>query len=217
MHVSGDFRYRRWSVLVVLANLLLLCSTSVYAIDVLVVDQHNNPVKDAVVAIPTGSISDLDTSPAVMDQVDKQFVPQVLAIKQGSNVVFPNSDDIRHHVYSFSKPKRFEIKLYEGDPNKPIAFNKSGIVSLGCNIHDSMIGHIFVSPWPEFTTTDANGRANLNGNSQQLAVWHPQLKKAKKPVMLDIKSGDAMTTHKLVIKLAKNKKKKRRKKKLKLY
>jgi len=208
----------RLSAYVVLTySLLLPFSLSAWALDLLIVDQNNSPVANAVVAIPKGDVSRVEATTEVMDQVDSKFVPEVLAIRAGSSVVFPNSDEISHHVYSFSKPKRFEIKLYKGDPNRPISFDKAGVVSLGCNIHDSMIGHIFVSPWPTFTNTDVDGRATLEGNSDQVAIWHPKLKNPKKPITIDLKGGDSASQHKLVIKLAKQKKQKRKRKKHKIY
>ena len=51
-------------------------------------------------------------------------------------MTFPNLDPIMHHVYSFSATKPFEIKLYSGDPPTGILFDKPGVATLGCNIHD---------------------------------------------------------------------------------
>jgi plastocyanin len=91
-----------------------------------------------------------------------QFSPMVIAVEQGQSVNFPNSDNIRHHVYSFSKAKRFETKLYANKPEAPVVFNQPGLVVLGCNIHDSMVGYIFVSPWQDFGVSNIHGVANIN-------------------------------------------------------
>ncbi|GLQ29655.1 methylamine utilization protein [Litoribrevibacter albus] len=175
---------------------LLLCLSwmpaAANALDIKVVDQSGDPVKDAFVALPDGKITNIPSEPAIMDQVDVTFVPHVLAIEQGRQVIFPNSDNIRHHVYSFSEPKRFEIKLYKGDPNTPILFDQPGLVALGCNIHDSMLGYIFVSPWPTFQVTDGSGEVSFtqNANSNSIAVWHPWLKDTQEPMMIRLSEDE---------------------------
>lgn len=170
-------------IIFILSTLTL---STAYALDVTVVDQDGAPLADAYIAIPSGSITAPPTEHAVMDQVDVAFVPHVLAIHKGQSVIFPNSDNIRHHVYSFSEPKRFEIKLYQGVPNNPILFDKPGLVALGCNIHDSMLGYIFVSPWPNFTVTDTSGQVSFETDTKTLAVWHPWLKGQTNAKEIDI-------------------------------
>ena len=145
------------------------------------VDQDNQPVEFAVVADTSVKVTPETVSKGaskgagVMDQIDMQFSPMVIAITQGEQVRFPNSDNIRHHVYSFSKAKRFETKLYANQPEAPVLFDESGIVVLGCNIHDSMIGYIFVSPWQHYGISDDNGMVTLTSGTQPktLAYWHP--------------------------------------------
>jgi hypothetical protein len=93
-------------------------------------------------------------------------------------VFFPNKDNIRHQVYSFSPAKQFELPLYAGTPAKPVVFDKPGIVVLGCNIHDWMIGYIYVSESPYFAKTGADGKAQLSDlptRSYRVRVWHPRL------------------------------------------
>ena len=110
-----------------------------------------------------------------LDQKGREFVPHVLPVRVGTPVFFPNSDDIQHHVYSFSPPKRFEIKLYRGTPAEPVVFDQPGIVALGCNIHDWMLGYVYVTDAPYFTRTDASGHWTLNlpAGDYELALWHP--------------------------------------------
>lgn len=145
-----------------------------------VIDQNGDPVTNAVVVNPIDVVNPDDVAQedtaAVMDQIDKQFAPFVLAIRKGRDVVFPNSDNIRHHVYSFSDTKRFEIKLYANKPKSPINFEEQGLVVLGCNIHDSMIGYIFVSEWADFSVSDKNGLAVLEDRAappNDILLWHP--------------------------------------------
>ena len=112
-----------------------------------------------------------------MDQVDKQFVPKVMPVFVGTSVSFPNNDNVRHQVYSFSPAKRFELQLYAGVPAQPIVFDKPGVVVLGCNIHDWMIGYVYASESPYFAKTGANGKAritNLPPRAYIVRVWHPQ-------------------------------------------
>ncbi len=137
-------------------------------------DQHGAPLPDVVVEVVApvhpGSVQQV----AVMDQVDKQFQPRLLAIMQGQAVSFPNSDDIRHHVYSFSDTKRFELKLYAGTPIQPIRFEQPGVVVLGCNIHDSMVGYIYVSKSKDVLISDQQGAVKIPAYAEQVAIWHAQ-------------------------------------------
>ena len=116
-------------------------------------------------------------APAAMalDQKSREFVPHVLAVRSGTPVYFPNSDAIKHHVYSFSAPKRFEIKLYSGVPREPVRFDQPGIVALGCNIHDWMLGYVYVSDADYLAVTDAEGRWTLDlpDGRYRLSFWHP--------------------------------------------
>lgn len=111
---------------------------------------------------------------ATIDQIDKQFKPHQILIEKGQRVDFPNSDNIRHHVYSFSKAKIFELKLYADMPERPIMFSDHGVVVLGCNIHDSMIGYIFVSKSADSVMTDKAGTATLHTTSEitHVNIWH---------------------------------------------
>jgi hypothetical protein len=113
-----------------------------------------------------------------LEQIDKEFVPKVKPVFVGSTVAFPNHDSVRHHVYSFSPAKRFELPLYAGVPAQPVLFDKAGVVVLGCNIHDWMIGYIYVSESPWFAKTGADGKAllaDLPARAYTVRVWHPQL------------------------------------------
>lgn len=150
-------------------------------------DQNSQPIADAVVVFDDQRIVNQDSSTGIMDQRDRQFVPHVLVVGKGAQVSFPNSDNIRHHVYSFSEPKRFEIKLYADQPEDPVVFDKSGIVILGCNIHDTMLGYIFVSEWEYYAKTDAQGEAtvSLEQAPKRLRLWHPRLLKPSELVTVD--------------------------------
>jgi plastocyanin len=115
--------------------------------------------------------------PATMDQYNKTFVPGVLPVLVGTQVKFPNRDQIRHHVYSFSRAKRFELPLYRGEEAPPVQFDKAGVVKIGCNIHDWMSAIILVLPNRHYAVTDEEGRFSLTGvqsGRYTLAAWHAQ-------------------------------------------
>jgi len=115
---------------------------------------------------------------AVMDQRDRQFAPHVLPVLAGTSVRFPNSDDTRHHVYSFSEAKTFELQLYHGETARPVTFEQPGVVTLGCNIHDWMLGYIYVLDTPAFARTDASGQGrigDLPAGEYRVELWHPRL------------------------------------------
>lgn len=164
-------------------SLLLACC--VYAeITVRIVDQHNKPVENAVVSMTArGSVVKNDR--IVVDQVNKQFVPKISIAYAGQDVYFPNSDDIRHHVYSFSKARAFEIKLYSGTPATPISLGYPGVVVLGCNVHDKMIGYIYVLDKHQVAVlTDNKGIAYFSAASGNvLKIWHPQSVKGPEQVL----------------------------------
>lgn len=143
------------------------------------VDQNGDPVNDAVMYLQSvnGVTPDYESGTAVVDQVDKAFTPFVQVVTVNSAVDFPNSDDIRHHVYSFSEAKTFELPLYIGTPANPVLFDQTGVVDLGCNIHDFMRGYVLVLETPYFAKSES-GRvrlADLPAGQLALRIWHPQL------------------------------------------
>lgn len=151
-------------------------------ISVDVLDSAGAPIENAVVyAEPENKVA-LTTAPAVIEQRGKQFNPLVSVVQTGSEITFPNFDSVRHHVYSFSPAKTFELKLYAGVPASPVKFDKAGTVVLGCNIHDFMMAFIEVVDTPYFAKTGKTGKVVLhdlpNGN-YTLKAWHYALAKEK--------------------------------------
>ena len=142
------------------------------------VDAKGKALKDAVVALMPGQKPNYtELPPVIMDQRQKMFVPSVLAIRVNTQVRFPNSDDIRHHVYSFSPAKKFELRLYHGLTAEPVLFDKPGTVVLGCNIHDSMVAYIYVLETDLFAVADEQGKIHINApaGNYQLQIYHPQM------------------------------------------
>jgi plastocyanin len=143
-------------------------------------DPHGAPVADAVVSVDAKASGPIHFPwPYVMAQKDIQFHPFVLVVPVGADVSFPNFDNVRHHVYSFSPAKTFELKLYGHDETRVVHFDKPGIVQLGCNIHDSMIAFIVVVETPYAVKTDDQGVAVLHGvptGAQTVKVWRAFMK-----------------------------------------
>jgi plastocyanin len=175
-------------ILVFLATLALatgLARAQTAEIAATVTDDQGRPIEDAVVvAVPTdgGVRAPARSREATVDQVGEEFTPKVMAILVGTPVRFPNHDNVRHQVYSFSPAKRFELPLYAGVPADPVVFDKPGVVVLGCNIHDWMIGYIYVSESPYFAKTGKDGKAvlaDLPARVYTVRVWHPQLDAAE--------------------------------------
>lgn len=145
------------------------------------VDQAGQPVSDAVARIEQSQTSAAQEGPevAVMDQVELSFSPKVIAISTGTRVQFPNSDETRHHVYSFSPAKTFELRLFRGNEAPPVEFDQAGLVVIGCNIHDAMVGYIYVTNGQVYGVTDADGGLMLPTftapESAELLIWHPDM------------------------------------------
>jgi plastocyanin len=125
----------------------------------------------------------LDTPPhkpppikAVMDQVNRAFAPDLLVIPLGSTVTFPNSDTVSHQIYSFSPAKRFQLPLYRGTPYPPVHFDQPGVVTLGCNIHDEMVGYLVVTDAPYYGRTDSKGAWSneVARGRYRITIWHPR-------------------------------------------
>ena len=144
-------------------------------------DHEGRAIEDAVVlAVAHTNTAMPPTKPtdAVVDQIDKEFVPYVKPVLVGSLVHFPNKDNIRHHVYSFSPAKRFDLPLYSGTSAPPVLFDKPCVVILGCNVHDWMISYVYVADTPYFAKTAKDGKAlikNVPAGHYTIRVWHPRM------------------------------------------
>jgi plastocyanin len=172
-----------------------------------VVDDNGLPVRDAVVELrPTRSPAEPIRFPWKMGMAQKnqQFIPGTLIVARGSTVAFPNLDNVRHSIYSFSKPARFEIELYGRDQTRTHTFSVTGSVKLGCNIHDQMRGYIRVTDTPFAGKTDHNGYVTLQGTpsgSASLTIWHPQLRAAGNESKSALTLGGGAQTHRVKVAL----------------
>lgn len=162
------------------ALLWLTGAASAGSLRVQVLDSAGKPLEGAVVSLVSDAARRAvrPLPEQEISQENKQFVPAVRVVTVGTLVRFPNRDSVRHHVYSFSPAKKFEIKLYAGTPAAPVLFDQPGVAVLGCNIHDQMVGWVVVLDTPYFAQTDAQGQALLEGmpaGAHQLRAWHARL------------------------------------------
>ena len=171
------------------------------SVQVQVHDGAGNALADAVVFLESADASRARAAAKPLAgveiaQVNRQFEPRVLVVPQGTSVQFPNRDSVRHHVYSFSAAKNFELKLYSGTPANPVTFDKTGIAVLGCNIHDNMVAWVVVVDTPYFGRSAKAGPvvlSNVPAGSYRLRAWHPGLAvgAAAQDQALVVESADA--------------------------
>lgn len=166
--------------LIVLLALYSLTSGALSAAELSVVDQDRQPVADAVVSFHPLDRPAPETRRKLhtLGQEKLRFVPHVLVIRAGDEVNFPNRDPVRHHIYSFSETRPLEIKLYSGLPASPLDFPKPGVVVLGCNIHDWMLGFVVVLDTPWWSQTDAQGQISameIPAGRYRIDVWHSRV------------------------------------------
>jgi plastocyanin len=179
---------RRPIFLLGLAALLATWPACAATVDVEIKDGSGHPAANAVVTLMPQGAAPTAPSPlpaeAVIDQRHETFIPLVTLLRKGGDVVFTNNDTTMHQVYSFSSVKQFEFELDEGQRSKPVVFDKAGVASIGCNIHDQMITYVYVADTPWAVLTDANGRAriaNVPAGAYRAEVWHPQLVPGRAP------------------------------------
>jgi plastocyanin len=193
-----------------IAAVVLLCARAAPAaaasLAITVQLSDGRPFTDAVVTVqPVGKkLPPPAPIKAVMDQIHRMFVPEVVVIPVGSTVSFPNSDSVSHQIYSFSPAKRFQLPLYRGKPYPPVPFDRTGVVILGCNIHDWMIGYIDVTDAPFYGTTDAQGSwsAEVPSGRYEITVWHPRMHEQSASLIREL-SVDATDRATLILRLTK--------------
>lgn len=179
-------------IVLVSAAVLLALPLGAATVDVRVTDGAGKAVENAVVyAIPSTPIP-VGRKVAVMDQKDRTFMPHVLPVQTGTWVEFPNSDNIRHQVYSVSPARRFQLPLYIGKPAIPIQFSTAGVVAIGCNIHEQMSAYIVVVDTPYFATATGGNASlrDLGAGQYTLRVWYPGMRTEPKSQSLTLAAND---------------------------
>jgi plastocyanin len=176
---------------------------SAATLSVQVSDAAGKPLQDAAVyAEPLSPTPGVRPKGTEIEQQGKKFMPVMTVVQTGAEISFPNNDTVRHHVYSFSPAKPFELKLYSGTPGTPILFDKPGTVVIGCNIHDRMVAYIQVVNTPHFGKTDQAGKvaiADLGPGKYRLKAWHFQLSPTAAPVETEITVAKNDMTAEMVV------------------
>jgi plastocyanin len=188
------------------AALLAAAPCCAGTLEVRVNDEHGEPLaRVAVYATSTNADAARHATgrhEAVMDQQHNEFVPHVLIVSAGTEVQFPNNDVVSHHVYSFSEAKTFELGLYKGNTHPPVTFDKPGIVVLGCNIHDSMLGYIVVVPTEHYAMTDERGMVRLMDlprGEYTVDAWTPRARPSGLPAERRITVADGVSKTELAV------------------
>ncbi|MEO7276920.1 MAG: methylamine utilization protein [Sphingomicrobium sp.] len=163
-------------------GLLLGAPLAASPLSVRVVDVSGRPVRDAVVTLhPSGSAARAPRLGGRFTVAQKNllFHPFLTIVPVGADISFPNLDPTKHHVYSFSSARRFELKLFAKDQSRTVHFDTPGVVALGCNIHDQMSAYIVVTDSVWTGRTNAQGMVTFVDAPAvpgQLSVWHPYLR-----------------------------------------
>jgi plastocyanin len=195
-------RQRSCGAGVALTSLLMIGEVSAGDLVVFVTDARSAPVADAVVSVRGGSSANsIGATPVTktIDQRRETFIPYVEIFRPGDQVVFHNSDHTRHHVYSFAATKSFEFVVASGRTSAPVTLDQPGEIDVGCNIHDRMITHLYVSDAPHVAKSGADGRVSFEGLAEgtyTVQVWHPQLRpgKAEPPQAVTLDANPASVT-----------------------
>lgn len=187
--------------------LLAAATARAQSLAALLQDAAGQPVEHAVLSLKPldAPLPPAPAAPATgveIAQIGEQYRPYVTAVRAGTSVEFPNKDDIQHHIYSLSKAKPFEKPLYDSGASESVLFDRPGVVTLGCNIHDWMVAYVVVLETPYFAVSSPDGRVALPAlppGRYALEVWHPRL---AAPVAREITvAADATTAETLALKL----------------
>lgn len=205
LHHPFAFPLARLAGTVLLAASTLPGSVGAAVLTLTVQGHDGKPIADAVVGVLLrGQRSMSNNATVQISQRERQFQPFISAVQTGTSVQFPNFDTVRHHVYSFSPIRRFELKLYAGTPATPVVFDKAGVAALGCNIHDRMTAWVVVMDTPLLARTDAAGQAvfELPAGEHRLQGWHAALGDAAAFVEQTLTVGASAQSASLVLPMA---------------
>lgn len=150
-------------------------------LNVRIADSRGAPIADAIVTIESQA-EDARRPPAqtkTIDQKNETFIPYVEIFRPGDSVVFHNADHTRHHVYSFAPARQFEFVLTSGQSSEPLRLEQTGVVAVGCNIHDRMITYLYISDAPWIARSPADGHVTVHDlplGDFSVKVWHPRLR-----------------------------------------
>ncbi len=172
-------------------------------------DAQGKPAANAVVSLAPASMTGADWAShvpqrSIIDQRHETFLPLVVMVRKGGEVVFTNNDTTMHQVYSFSPIKQFQFEIDQGQVSKPVVFDRAGVAAIGCNIHDNMVAFVYVADAPWAVITDANGHAEIRDvpdGSYRASAWHPQMALGGQPPPTLVTVGGASTKLSLTVPL----------------
>jgi plastocyanin len=197
-----------WWAVFIAFGALLAGPAHAEALSVVVRDQSGVPVKDAVVTVHPAEAAEQSSTPSIFEIIQENlaFSPAVTVIPKGSTVSFVNKDPVRHHVFSFSKAKRFDLRLFGKDEVRTVDFETAGTVAIGCNIHDNMIAYLRIVETPHAERTDASGAVRFDGigpGDVVLRVWHPDQRAPEKQIAQSLALTAEPLDHDVEIRLRK--------------
>jgi len=131
---------------------------------------------------------------AAMKQENKQFVPAVLIVQKGTTVQFPNMDAIFHNVFSVTPDNSFDLGNYRQGESKGVTMTKPGVVSVYCNMHPQMVGHILVVPNGNYVRAGKDGffrLSNVPAGKHRVVAWAPDAKPVASEV--EVSEGEPVT------------------------
>lgn len=199
-----------------LLALVLPLGAAAAELQVYVTTPDGRPAPDVVVSLlplaPAGAAAAVAGPPVVIAQKDIRFEPYVTAVPLGATVRFVNRDRFDHHVRSvpggplgsIAPAKSFEFRLAAArggnEPAAELVMDAPGATGIGCHLHGSMRGHIYVSPTPWVAVTNAAGRATLANapdGAADLRLWHPDQLVAQAQVRTTVVGSNATAEAKL--------------------
>ncbi len=208
------------------ASLIAMASAQAGSLQVSVIDKDGKPTPDAVViVIPSVKGTPKNPLPmqALVNQEKMQFIPALTVVSAGAKVRFANNDPWDHHVRMSSvglappatadgitKENGFALRLEGKTDGKPaksveVTLDRPGAVGanlLGCFIHGSMSGHVWVADSPWTVKTDAFGVATLEDvpdGAATIKVWHSAQLVDLKPQTVTLSAAPAKVTVQLEV------------------
>ena len=183
------------------------------ALKVSVLDKEGKPLPNAVVVLAPAQAGTPRPLPlqATIVQEKMRFVPAVTLVGVGARAAFVNNDPWEHHVRASPAGAQnfdshdgggFELRLDGKAANKPAAsaearFDKAGPVLLGCHLHASMRGHVFVSDTPWAALSGADGTVSFDAvpdGPVRVRVWHADQLFERPPQQLVLGAAPAQAT-----------------------
>ncbi len=176
--------------LILCAAMLAAQSAAAADFTVTVRDQTGAPIADAIVLLAAGNGEKARGGHArIVDQKNEKFLPFVSLLRPGDWLQFHNSDNVLHHVYSFSPLNPFDQHVRPDETTKSAIYDAVGVAAIGCNVHDDMLTYVYVTDLPFAAKTGPDGAArivNAPAGETELAVWHPRAKTGEQKLAVPV-------------------------------